>query len=577
MSPRSRGRRDDRRRPSDRRRARRRSTGTTSGESTATEPSQSSTDQVEEFVTQVLAASGQLLTLDSPLQVEGFVASVIGSWWQHPTPTFGPVLVERAQRAATPEAVALLHGLAAIAEPGLAALARTALDGLGDPTSDLPPWAALVGRAVLQESFTLEEEFGDATQVIMTFSYDAARSEPVDSGAKEPAHALVVLVDHNLGGIAKDLWATDHAPGLLEQVRSTVAGDQGLTLTEADPSALRVALQDALDATEQTIDAPLGESFRDLRALLVARIRSLPEGATAIEPTELPDAEREEIVADFASSPEATDLPVEAARTIAAEIVGYGCDQDRGQPLRVSPGKLEVFLFAWLPRTGLLDQRYVGDVPAVLPAWVRYAGRRTGLSEEAVAETLAALETLVPRFAPAYEDRDNWGPARIAVDSLLADMDPDEDNADEVFERRMFALDGVPAPGFDVTDAKAVQRLVEEENKDGKYDYDSSSEERLHVVLLQQLWFDDPSQVWETAVRLLDAGYERTEIFRALMSALSERPQDREAGLRDADGYLEALAALPETWAARHPAASDASEASDAPDAPDAPDVPDQS
>lgn len=534
-------------------------------ESAVTEPSsQSPTDPVEEFVTQVLAASGQLLALTSPLQVEGFVASVIGSWWQHPTPTFGPALVERAQRAATPEAVALLHGLAAIAEPGLATLARTALDALGDRTSDLPPWAAQVGRAVLQESFTLDEEFGDATQVIMTFTYDEAGSEPAhdsgdaDSGDKEPAHALVVLVDHNLGGIAKDLWATDHAPGLLEQVHSTVAGDERLTLTEADPGALRVALQDALDATEQTIDAPLGESFRDLRALLVARIRSLPEGTAAIEPAEMPEAEREEIVADFLSSPEAADLPVEAARTLAAELVGYGCDQDRGQPLRVSPTKLEVFLFAWLPRTGLLDQRYVADVPTVLPAWARYAARRTGLSQGAVAETLAAVETLAPGFAPAYEDRDNWGPARIAVDSLLADMDPDEDNADEVFERRMFALDGVPAPGFDVTDAKAVERLVEQETKDGKYDYVRTSEERLHVVLVQQLWFDDPPEVWETAVRLLDAGYERAEIFRALMSALSERPSDRDAGVRDADGYREALAALPETWEAGRPPAPDA-------------------
>jgi hypothetical protein len=36
-------------------------------------------------------------------------------------------------------------------------------------------------------------------------------------------------------------------------------------------------------------------------------------------------------------------------RYCARLIVDYGCDWDAGQPLRVSPAKMETFLLSWLP------------------------------------------------------------------------------------------------------------------------------------------------------------------------------------------------------------------------------------
>jgi hypothetical protein len=58
---------------------------------------------------------------------------------------------------------------------------------------------------------------------------------------------------------------------------------------------------------------------------------------------------REQIVEDFLSSADAEKLTPMEGRYCARLIVDYGCDWDAGQPLRVSPAKMETFLLSWLP------------------------------------------------------------------------------------------------------------------------------------------------------------------------------------------------------------------------------------
>ena len=73
---------------------------------------------------------------------------------------------------------------------------------------------------------------------------------------------------------------------------------------------------------------------------------------------------------------------------------------------------------------------------------------------------------------------------------------------------------------------------------------------KLHEVVATQLWDDSPPGAWDTAVRLLDAGYERHEIVHMLARPVSDqiwaalhdqRPYDREQ-------HAAALNALPGTW-----------------------------
>ncbi len=538
MSPKSRGRRD-RRRPSDRRRAQRRH-------------HHSAKDPAQSFVADVLREAPQLLTLTSPLDVEAFVSSVCGIWWSRPAAAaFGATLVGEAQQQPGPATSALLHGLTVLADPALAAAARTALDNPTEATPPPPPWANALGRAAARECFTVDDELGDATQVIMSFAY-----------ADEQPHAVVVLVDHNLGDLAKDIWVTDDAAGLLGQVRTTVADDPDMRLAQVEPADLKPVLLGALAASDDSVDPPVTDTFRQLRALLAARARALPDGGSGPEPPAWTDEQRDELVRDFLAAPEVVGLPAGSAEAIAVELVGYGCDHDRGLPLRVSTTKLEVFTLGWLPMTGLLDDEHVEHMTSVLPAYVRFAGRRTGLSETSLAETLEGAETVAAQFEEAYDDASRWGPARIAVEAMLSDIDPDSDDADEVFARRMFALPRVPGEDFDPAEEDSFLAVVEEEHPEyGKVlaepDADpmvdgvnARTHVAMHAAVARQLWFNDPPEVWPTAQRLLDAGYERHNVLHALAHVASAQT-DRslsDGATWSQEEYRAALDALPGSW-----------------------------
>jgi hypothetical protein len=72
----------------------------------------------------------------------------------------------------------------------------------------------------------------------------------------------------------------------------------------------------------------------------------------------------------------------------------------------------------------------------------------------------------------------------------------------------------------------------------------------LHEVVATQLWDNDPPEVWETALRLCDAGYERHEVLHMLCRPVSDHIW---AALHEDEPYdrarhVAALRALPETW-----------------------------
>jgi len=75
----------------------------------------------------------------------------------------------------------------------------------------------------------------------------------------------------------------------------------------------------------------------------------------------------------------------------------------------------------------------------------------------------------------------------------------------------------------------------------------------IHEIVANQLWVDDPPEVWQTAHRLLDAGYERHEILHMIGSALTGEIWTvlQEGRPADTTRYVRALKALPASWEAR--------------------------
>ena len=72
----------------------------------------------------------------------------------------------------------------------------------------------------------------------------------------------------------------------------------------------------------------------------------------------------------------------------------------------------------------------------------------------------------------------------------------------------------------------------------------------MHGIVATQLWDNSPPEVWETARRLLDSGYERHEILhmlgRPVAAQVWEAWHDERA--YDRDAHVAALEALPHSW-----------------------------
>jgi hypothetical protein len=90
--------------------------------------------------------------------------------------------------------------------------------------------------------------------------------------------------------------------------------------------------------------------------------------------------------------------------------------------------------------------------------------------------------------------------------------------------------------------------------------------DRKPAGLATQLWDGDPPQVWETAVRLRDAGYERHEVLHMLGRSVSDQIW---AALHDNQPYdrarqVAALRALPGSWDRERSALSAAQKHDDA-------------
>lgn len=538
MSPVSRGRK--KKRPAANRRADR------------TEPG------IDDLYRDVVGGFRTLLTVPSPLEAEILASWMLGTWWQMlPSDVDPDELTLRAIAYAAsrrkPEALALLYALAYVGE------SDRVRDAAADAARDLmaagvqaPRWAGVVGQARATACWWSRDVFGDQADVLCVFDGPAG------------PHGLVVLVDFNhFGGWVKDVFVTDAPDEVLAGLRE-VSADEGMCPVE--PLDLGVAHQlllDAFAATDLTWEADLGEDFRDFRALALARCRCLPEpSAEVAPPREVTEAEREAIVAEFLASPQAEGLPAEEARYCARLVVDYGADHDSGRPLRASPMKTEIFLLGWLPRKLILDEDNRAAMPAVVAAWMRWAGERAGLDAASLSELDEVSAECGAAFTEDYDDLARDSPAWL----FLGDLDPlgSVEEVQEVLDRRMLAMPYVGTrigdedfPRLHPGDPDERRLLVIGEHPEyhaalddpgfaGEVDgVDPELHITVHEIIAAQLWDDDPPEVWQAAQRLLGTGAERHEVLHALADVLARHLYGVLAiGDADVSGYRADLAAL---------------------------------
>jgi hypothetical protein len=265
---------------------------------------------------------------------------------------------------------------------------------------------------------------------------------------------LAATYDENLGGIIKDA----SAGVLASDPRQRAEREPDVVVSDIDPGPMASRVQAAIASGDLYLDNDWTDDFRALRALLLARMRSLlPIEWSPPEPPN--DATRESIVEEFLASPGAP-LSDRATRAILEHCLTARCDFGDGDPFRWSPIVVEMFLLDFLPRKATLDSSQIRALPDVLRRWVAYSLARRGLEQRWIDETIATIDALVPEFRRAVTDADNFGPAKAISNAMLADgvdlLDPgavqawlDEFNARpfedrDAFLRGRFGVDDRP-------------------------------------------------------------------------------------------------------------------------------------
>ena len=382
------------------------------------------------------------LSSEDPFDAEIFLAELIGSMRGiedtdpgAPVDTVDAVIDGLALRR-TRAAVAALVALAQIA-PAESSRARAEhrLDELPLRNMARPAWDDAIAAWVPGRVRGIADAYGDQATLVIEFS------------GLGRAHALVALVDFShLGVWCPDVFFVDDVVALRVALSTQAANEEGSRLFRLDLEAARFLIDRGLEATAMTRDPHLGESFDDMHALALARVRLLPAaGAATATATATPEvramltaaglhtpsalgdlavagqSDREVIVQRFLASAPAAALIGAAPDTIdflAHALVDFGCDYDDGRPLRVSPIKLANFLQRWLPRKVSLDVADKAAVPAVIDAWVDFAVGESSLSPVAVRALRAQMPDVLADFKVAYDDPANFGPARALVEGI---------------------------------------------------------------------------------------------------------------------------------------------------------------
>ncbi|MBU8858142.1 MULTISPECIES: hypothetical protein [unclassified Micromonospora] len=381
----------------------------------------------------VLHAARDVTRLDSALDAEMLGAALLGSVYavaehdrEQAVREFVSGFLAATSRRRSASATTLRAVFAALV-PDAEGAARVR------PGAYAPSWASQLGRVRVTGAWAYGDVYGDQTSYLATFAYD-------DEEEGGPEHALVALVDHNIG-ITKDVFVGGPAGRIVEQAREICTEDEFTWFRTEDPARMHAEVSRHLAVTDDLTDLPAQGSLATDRALVGARLAVLPGPTPPPGPAVAPpltDEERTRLVRAFLDSPEAArfGLPEVADGELASLhfclglLLDHAASFPDADAMRWSPMVAELFLLDWVHRRAVLDMDDAAMLPRVLRAWAAYAARQRGLSQSAAARTDEAITEMVPEFARLYSTGERRSPATAAVAQLMADgVDPDDPEA----------------------------------------------------------------------------------------------------------------------------------------------------
>ncbi len=352
--------------------------------------------------------------------------------------------ISQAIGRASAEGLAVVRVLAVVAPEPYARRAGRAADEMA-ATTNLPDprWVAGLGAweptSVLMSSDPVDD---DGVTYFIGFRGTGPRPGP--------EHSIAVYIDHNLMA-AKDAFPS--APlAEVERTLTRVAHQEGIVVSSPPVAEAAAHILWAIDATDHTFHPVISDEFSDIRALALARCRSIVGVNVAADVDDAPrmsEVERAALLAEFLASPECADVTRgtdrEDVEHLAFHISWYANDYVLGVAMRFSPVMVEIFCVDFAPRKIVGDADDFTLLAQILRGWIRFVGRRRDLPSARIDDALAAVDRWQPEMVSGAGDTAAWGPAK----ALVAGLD---------------------AAGIDLEDGDAVQAWVDQMNTQGGID-----------------------------------------------------------------------------------------------------------
>lgn len=369
--------------------------------------------------------------LGTALDAELWASALLGTWWPPPFDVMtdyddadlaiGGPLVDEIARIGGPEAVGALLALGEVSESELGLRALDHVNRLLAAGVARPPWGqAILEAEVLGTAVLREDVFDDGVTIFIEAAHDGGQR-----------HAVGVYIDHNLGGRAKDIVMADSIAAV-EELAAASAGERvAMRVEPIAPGEAAIRIRDAMELTDMTLEAAVGEDYAALRSLAILRADELVGPFPEVSMPEVSAEEREALRTDFLDSPEGATFAADGDEAFVASLaIDFCADYLDGRPLRWSPVVVEVFMTDWIPRKVMADRPTFDVVPAALAAWVRYAGRRRQIPGWAIAETRDAIDTWADEMFELLDGGEAAGPAKAFLAAAkAAGVDVTDDRA----------------------------------------------------------------------------------------------------------------------------------------------------
>lgn len=330
------------------------------------------------------------------------------------------------------DAVALLYAVASTAPPEHERTCRASIQKLMSKGAPAPTWTDTIGKPRVTAVWKGSDVWGDQDSYFVGFEYDG-----------HDPHSLVVLVDHNLGGIVKDAFVADDVDDVVSawQSQSRNQGGAFMTIERVETGQAGVELVLALERETDATRSMTSEDLDAMILLMTSRVLRMVEHADAgaslveLEPPAIGEHERDQLVREFLDAEGASCVAL-AERDggdlsyVASCVIDYVCDYVTDPPFRFSPGLAEICLLDWFPRRINVDDASRALIVPVMREWARFAGRKRGLPAAAIAETVAIIDDSAQGVDDAFDEPQNHGFAKRIFSSMIADgVDPEDSDA----------------------------------------------------------------------------------------------------------------------------------------------------